>query len=136
MAAMIFVAVASAAFLAGAFGTARAVLHGARCLRARRSGLELQADVVGNDSGPTANAGRYSLTPVVRYHVEGRAIVSSLVNASGRPAPTGGAMTVVVDPARPYEPYDRYRLLGAVDGGSVLLLLLGGALLVWSLVLL
>ncbi|WP_031513339.1 DUF3592 domain-containing protein [Streptomyces sp. NRRL F-5123] len=130
---MIFVAVAAAAFLTGAFGTVRAALHGARCIRARRSGLELQADVVGNDSGPTANAGRYTLTPVVRYHIEGRAIVSSLVNASGRPGPTGGAMTVVVDPARPYEPYDRYRLLGALDGGSIMLFLLGTALLVWSL---
>ncbi|MFI0942609.1 DUF3592 domain-containing protein [Streptomyces sp. NPDC021020] len=133
---MLFVVCACVAFLTGAFGTVRAALRGARCLRARRSGLELQADVVGNDSRPTANAGRYSLTPVVRYRIDGRTIVSSLVNASGRPGTSGGAMTVVVDPARPYEPYDRYRFLGAADGGAVLLLLLGTALLVWSLVLL
>lgn len=130
---MLFVLLSAALCLAGAVGTARAAVREAGFLRARRTGVQLQAEVVDNDTRPTVNAGQYYVTPVVRYHLEGRSYQAALVNASGLPGARGTAMTVVVDPARPYEPYDRYQGMGAASRGWVLGFLMGTASLVWAL---
>ena len=37
-------------------------------MRAAR-GVQLQAEIVDNDTEPTLNAGQYYVTPVVRYHL-------------------------------------------------------------------
>ena len=41
-------------------------------------------------------------------------------------------MTLVVDPARPYEPYDRYQGMGAASRGWVLAFLMGAVMLAWG----
>jgi hypothetical protein len=130
-----FLLVFSAVFLVVATtGAVRAGLREAGFLRARRSGVELQADVLDNDTSPSGKRGAYFLTPVVRYRLDGRAYTGTVVNASGTPGDRGSAMTIVVSPDRPYEPYDRYGGMGAVARGWLLLFALSLALLVMAIV--
>jgi hypothetical protein len=133
MTAMSFVLCSAALCVLGAIGTVRAAFREAGFLRARRAGVELRAEVVDNDAQPAMSAGQYYLTPVVRYAIEGRTYEAGLVNASGLPGSRGSSMTIVVDPARPYEPYDRYQGMGATARGWVLMFLIGIALLAWAL---
>jgi hypothetical protein len=133
MTAMSFVLFSAVLCGIGAVGTVRAVLREADFLRARRTGVELQAEVIDNDAKPTTDSGQYYLTPVVRYSIQGRTYEAELVNASGLPGSRGSFMTIVVNPARPYEPYDRYQGMGATSRGWVLMFLIGTALLAWAL---
>ena len=133
MSAMLFVLLSAAVCLAGAIGTVKAASREAGFLRARRTGVQLQAEIVDNDTQPTLNAGQYYVTPVVRYHLDGRSYEAAVVNASGTPGTRGSAMTLVVDPARPYEPYDRYQGMGAASRGWVLAFLMGAVMLAWAL---
>lgn len=108
----------SIVMLAGStVGAVRAGLREADFLRARRSGVELQAEIVDNDATPTGNRNQYFLAPVVRYHLDGHAFVGSVLNASGVPGERGGFMTIVVRREEPSVPYDRYGGLGVQARG-------------------
>lgn len=99
MTAMLYVLLSAALCLAGAVGTARAAVREAGFLRARRSGVHVQAEVVDNDTAPTMNAGQYYVTPVVRYHIDGRRYEAALVNASGLPGTRGWVATFLAGAA-------------------------------------
>ena len=104
---------------AATVGAVRAGLREADFLRARRHGVELQAEVLDNDASPTGNMNQYLLTPVVRYHLDGRAFVGSVLNASGVPGERGASMTIVVRREDPSVPYDRYGGLGVQARGRL-----------------
>ncbi|WP_433894367.1 hypothetical protein [Streptomyces sp. CA-111067] len=124
------------ACLALVVGTVGAVRSAARELafrRARRQGVELQADVVDNEPTSSGNRGSYNLAPVVRYHLDGRRYTSTVVNASGAPGGVGGSMTIVVHPDHPYAPYDRYAGMGAMARGWLALFALSLVLIAVAL---
>jgi hypothetical protein len=93
-------------------------------LRARRKGVELQADVVENAPHAAGQRNNYWLAPVVRYHLDGHKYLAEVSNASGRPGDTGGSMTVLVHPDEPGVPYDRYGGIGMIARNSLGLCLL------------
>lgn len=101
--------------------------------RARRQGVQLSAEVRSNDATSTGRTGTYYLTPVVRYHLNGRWYEAKLVNPSGQPADPGGSMVVVVHPEHPYEPYDRYQGMGTAARNAMLALPVGILLVIWAL---
>jgi hypothetical protein len=102
--------------------------------RARRTGVELQAEVVDNQANPSPRQrGAYDLVPVVRYHLGGRSYEACVVNASGLPGDRGSFMTVLVHPGTPYEPYDRYQGMGAAARASLMLFVLAVGLLLLAL---
>lgn len=124
-----FAWVFSTVLLAGAtVGAVRAAVGEIGFIRARREGVELRAEVLDDDVSPTGNRKQFLLTPVVRYHLDGHAYVSSVLNASGAPGRRGSFMTVVVRPDRPHESYDRYGGLGAQARGRLALFALAVAL--------
>ena len=91
--------------------------------RAKRQGVELQAEVMDNAPSPSGNKGAYYLTPVVRYRLEGHTYTAELANASATPGiARGSGVTIVVHPDHPYEPFDRFGGMGAMARGSLLFL--------------
>ena len=131
---MFFLIFAAVILVVGTVGAVRAVLQELRFRRARRGGVELQAEVLDNDATPSANRGAYFLTPVVRYHLEGRSYTAAVANASGSAGTRGSGMTIVVSPDHPYEPYDRYGGMGAMARGSLLLFALALVVITVALV--
>jgi hypothetical protein len=101
--------------------------------KARRFGVELQAEVVDNRAGASGQRGTYRLTPVVRYHLEGRSYEADILNPSGAPGEKGTSMTILVNAERPYEPYDRYRDVGSAVLGVLAVLALNVALLILAI---
>jgi hypothetical protein len=105
-------------------GLVRAVRREVGFLRARRGGVELQATVTDGQASPSGKRGAYDLAPVVRYRLGERSYEATVVNASSVPRNRGDAMTVVVSPDSPYEPYDRYQGMGTEARNLILLFLL------------
>lgn len=104
-------------------------------LKARYRGVQLQADIVDNDTSPSGRRGAYYLTPVVRYHLEGRAYTAAIGNASSAARSRGSSMTVVVDPEHPYLPFDRFGGMGSAARGSLLVVPLAVVLVVLAIAL-
>lgn len=127
MAFVVFASVLVFCSLVGLTGAARREIG---YWRARRGGVELQAEVVDNRATP---AGRtragYYLIPVVRYRLGDRSYEAAIVNASTVPRDRGDSMTVVVSPDDPYEPYDRYQGMGPAGRGWVICFVMAVALL-------
>ncbi|WP_290118992.1 DUF3592 domain-containing protein [Actinomadura sp. DC4] len=115
-------------------GVARAGRREFAYLRARRTGAELQAQVVDTLASPSRRAaGTYDVTPIVRYHLGERTYEATIVNASSVPQERGDSMTVVVSEDSPYEPYDRYQGMGAKARGSFALFALAVVVLLMAL---
>jgi hypothetical protein len=117
-----------------AFSRKRFVKTGRRMVgyrRARRTGVELQAEVVDNVANPRVGFDRgYALSPVVCYYLDGRSYEAVIVNASGFRTELGSFMTIVVNPDSPDKPYDRYQGMGDRESASVAALILIVGLLV------
>ena len=118
---MFFVVFSSVFLIVGIGAAVKAFTGEAAFIRVRRHGVELQADVVDNESSPGGNQNAYHLTPVVRYHVNGRAYKAALRNASGGRGFVGSSMTIVVHPDHPYAPYDRRGGMGTQSRNLLLL---------------
>lgn len=131
---MVFLVFAVVLMAVSTVGALRAGTREAGFLRARRGGVELQAEVVDIDASPAPNRGSYFLTPVVRYHLDGHRYEAELVNPSGTPGARGSAMTIVVSPDHPYAPYDRYGGMGGAARGWLMLFALSLVVLVMALV--
>jgi hypothetical protein len=112
MAAMGFLVSACVLLLIGAVGAAKSGARELAFRRARRQGVELQADIVDREPTSSGRHGSSILAPVVRYRLEGHRHTATVVNASGAPVGLGGSMTIVVHPDHPYAPYDRYAGMG------------------------
>lgn len=117
---MFFMVLSSALLVVGICGLGKAIADEAAFLRVRRSGVEISADVVGNDASPSPNQNAYHLNPVVRYHVDGRAYEAAVCNPGSR-GHVGSGMTILVHPDHPYAPYDRYGGIGTRSRNLVLL---------------
>lgn len=77
-----------------------------RFLLLRRGGVRLAAEVVDNDAQPLGSGKGAVLRPVVRYQVDGVRHVGTLENlVSNRTMELGRAIDILVDPARPNEPW-------------------------------
>jgi hypothetical protein len=111
---MLYTVLSCAVFLLALGGAGRSVVREWGFLRARRKGIEVQADIVENATHGTGQRNTYWLAPVVGYHLDGRRHIAEVSNASGQPGTVGSAMTVVVDPDKPGVVYDRYGGFGAV----------------------
>lgn len=127
---MTFLVFASALVLCSLGGLVAATRRELGYWRARRGGAELQAEVVDNRATPSNRArGAYYLTPVVRYHLDGRSYEAAVVNAPSAPRNRGDFMTVIVSPGNPYEPYDRYQWMGPGARAGLVCFVLATALL-------
>ncbi|WP_225835058.1 hypothetical protein [Streptomyces sp. NK08204] len=103
----------------------------------RPTALELSAEVIDNRATESGKPGAYLLTPVVRYHIDGKRYEAEIANASfGRPADLGSSMTVLVSLDSPYSPMDPYGGLGATLRGAIFTAVLSTLLLVWQIALL
>lgn len=131
---MYFLVFACVLLAVSTVGAVRAAVREAGFLRARRGGVELQAEVLDIDAKRAPNSGSYFLTPVVRYHLDGHRYEAELVNSSGASGSRGSAMTIVVSPDHPYEPYDRYGGMGGAARGWLMLFALALAVLAMALV--
>jgi hypothetical protein len=114
---MVYVVLSAVGTLIALVGLVRAMINEAGFLRARRSGMELQAEVTGNGSSPVGSGNAQVFTPVVRYAIEGRTYQAEVANSSGIAG--SGSMTIVVNPEHPRVPYDRYGGLGRAGRGSI-----------------
>lgn len=115
----------------------RELREGVTLRQIRPTALELQAEIVDNRATGSGKPGAYFLTPVVRYHIDGKRYEAGIANASfGRPAEIGSSMTVLVSPDNPYSPLDPYGGLGATLRGAVVTAVLCTLLLAWQLALL
>lgn len=125
-------AVLLACFLKGSVKTCRRMVG---YWRARRTGVEMQAEVVDNLWNPPVGWQKSAdgLAQVVRYHLNERSYDAVIVNASGIRKDLGSFMTIVVSPNSPYEPYDRYQRVGAREQGNLLGLVVIVGLLVLAL---
>jgi hypothetical protein len=131
---MVFLVLSAIVLAISLFGVAQAGRREIGYWRARRTGVELQAEVVDNEATPSSRQrGAYNLVPIVRYHLGERPYQASVVNASGVPGDRGSFMTILVRPDSPYEPYDRYQGMGAAARGSILLFVFAVGLLFLAL---
>lgn len=131
---VIFMVISAVLLICSLAGVFQAGRREAAYWCARRTGVELQAEVVDNRASPSNRSkGTYYLTPVIRYHLAERSYEAAVVNASSIPRDRGDFMTVVVSPDSPYEPYDRYQGMGAAARGSLLFFVLAIGLVLLTL---
>ncbi|WP_316741466.1 hypothetical protein [Streptomyces sp. MK7] len=103
----------------------------------RPTALEVSAEVVGDRATRSGKPGAYFLTPVVRYHIDGKRYEAEIANATyRRPADVGSFTTVLVSPDFPYSPMDPYGGLGATLRGALVTAVLSTLLLIWQIALL
>jgi Protein of unknown function (DUF3592) len=118
---MVLLVFALALLACSVIGVVRAGRREVGYLRARRGGVELQATVTDSQATPSGRSGAYNLAPTVRYRLGERSYEATVVNAASVPRNRGDAMTVVVSPDSPYEPYDRYQGMGTQARNLILL---------------
>lgn len=133
---MVWLLVTAGVLVASLVTMARELRQNVMLRQVRPTALELSAEVIGNRATRSGKPGAYFLTPVVRYHIDGKRYEAEIANASfGRPAETGSSMTVLVSPGHPYSPMDPYGGLGATLRGAIVTAVLSALLLGWQIAL-